>query len=588
MPTPPDPLPKKPKAAAGARRQGINPLVEIDPRLYDFRNFLWLTWQHLGLPEPTPVQYDLADYLQNGPRRCVIQAFRGVGKSFVTSAFVIHQLLLDPAKNILVVSSSKQRADDFTTFTLRIIESMPLLEHLRPRDDQRKSKLAFDVGLAPPSQSPSVVSKGITSQITGSRADLIVADDVESANNSLTQTMRDKLGEAVKEFDAVLKPDGRVVYLGTPQTEASLYAALPERGYETRIWPARFPEPKLREFYGLKLAPLIADQLDKDPMLPGRPTDPRRFSDLDLMEREMSFGRSGFALQFMLDTSLSDLDRYPLRLSDAIITECEPDVTPEKLVWGKDRPCEDLPCVGLNGDRWYRAVSVIEKDRPKPYHGSVMAIDPSGRGVDETAYAVVKMLNGFLFVTEAGGLPGGYDERTLKELVQIAARQKVNHIVVESNFGDGMFTELLKPHLRAGHNCFIEEVRHSVQKEKRIIDTLEPVLNQHRLVIDSRVVQRDYETAKTSDKSLHYSLFYQMSRIVRARGALLHDDRLDALAIAVNYWTEQMAQDADEKIGQAREQAIAERLERFMEGRIIPKEREEPQGYRWNSMGRPD
>jgi hypothetical protein len=558
--------------------------MDIDPRLKDFRNFLWLTWQHLGLPEPTPVQYDLAAYLQNGPRRCVIEAFRGVGKSFVTSAFVIHQLLLDPSKNILVVSSSKQRADDFTTFTLRIIESMEILHHLRPREDQRKSKIAFDVGLAPPSQSPSVVSKGITSQITGSRADLIVADDVESANNSLTQTMRDKLSESVKEFDAVLKPDGRVVYLGTPQTEASLYASLPERGYEIRIWPARYPEARLREFYGTRLAPMIADRLDRNPELVGKPTDPQRFSEIDLMEREMSFGRSGFSLQFMLDTSLSDLDRYPLRLSDIIVTECENDTAPEKLVWGKDKPCEDIPCVGLNGDRWYRAAAVIGATAPKPYHGSVMAIDPSGRGTDETAYAVVKMLNGFLFVTDAGGLPGGYDERTLKELAGIAARQKTNHIVVESNFGDGMFTELFKPHLRAAHNCFIEEVRHSVQKEKRIIDTLEPVMNQHRLVIDSRVIQRDYETAKTSDKTLHYSLFYQMSRLVKARGALLHDDRLDALAIAVNYWTEQMAQDADEKIQMARQQAIEERLERFMEGRLIPKERE-PESYSWNRLG---
>lgn len=558
--------------------------MDIDPRLKDFRNFLWLTWQHLGLPEPTPVQYDLAAYLQNGPRRCVIEAFRGVGKSFVTSAFVIHQLLLDPSKNILVVSSSKQRADDFTTFTLRIIESMEILHHLRPREDQRKSKIAFDVGLAPPSQSPSVVSKGITSQITGSRADLIVADDVESANNSLTQTMRDKLSESVKEFDAVLKPDGRVVYLGTPQTEASLYASLPERGYEIRIWPARYPEARLREFYGSRLAPMIADKLDRNPELVGKPTDPQRFSEIDLMEREMSFGRSGFSLQFMLDTSLSDLDRYPLRLSDIIVTECENDAAPEKLVWGKDKPCEDIPCVGLNGDRWYRAAAVIGATTPKPYHGSVMAIDPSGRGTDETAYAVVKMLNGFLFVTDAGGLPGGYDERTLKELAAIAARQKTNHIVVESNFGDGMFTELFKPHLRAAHNCFIEEVRHSVQKEKRIIDTLEPVMNQHRLVIDSRVIQRDYETAKTSDKTLHYSLFYQMSRLVKARGALLHDDRLDALAIAVNYWTEQMAQDADEKIQMARQQAIEERLERFMEGRLIPKDRE-PESYSWNRLG---
>ena len=194
-----------------------------DPRLQDFRNFLFLCWEHLGLPDPTPVQYDIADYIQNGPKRRCVMAFRGVGKSWITSAFVVHQLLLDPTKNILVVSASKQRADDFSTFTLRLIDEMPLLQHLKPHENQRNSKIAFDVGPAPASHAPSVTSKGITSQITGSRADLIIADDVESLNNSATQMMRDKLATQVQEFDAVLKPNGNIIYLGTPQTEAVVW-----------------------------------------------------------------------------------------------------------------------------------------------------------------------------------------------------------------------------------------------------------------------------------------------------------------------------------------------------------------------------
>jgi hypothetical protein len=73
---------------------------------------------------------------------------------------------------------------------------------------------------------------GITGQLTGSRADLIIADDVESANNSQTQLMRDRLSETVKEFDAIIKPKvGRVIFLGTPQTEMSLYNDLDERGF---------------------------------------------------------------------------------------------------------------------------------------------------------------------------------------------------------------------------------------------------------------------------------------------------------------------------------------------------------------------
>ena len=256
---------------------------EIPQELHDFRNFLYLTWKHLGLPDPTPTQYDIAEYVQNGPKRCCIQAFRGVGKSWITSAYVIHQLLLNPSLNILVVSASKTRSDDFSTFTLRLINEMPILQHLAPREDQRSSKISFDVGPAPAAHAPSVKSVGITGQLTGSRADLIVADDVESLNNSLTQMMRDKITETVKEFDAVLKPDGRIVYLGTPQTEMSIYNVLPERGYEIKVWPARIPTEKTRHSYGDRLAPFIIDLCEKRDI--GEPVDSDRFDDVDLRER---------------------------------------------------------------------------------------------------------------------------------------------------------------------------------------------------------------------------------------------------------------------------------------------------------------
>jgi hypothetical protein len=547
----------------------------IDNRIKDFRNFLYLSWDHLHLPEPTPIQYNIADYLQNGPKRLCIQAFRGVGKSWITSAFVCHQLLLDPTKNILVVSASKQRADDFSTFTLRMIEEMPILQHLRPGDNQRNSKIAFDVGPAPASHAPSVTSRGITGQITGSRADLVVADDVESLNNSMTQTMRDKLAESIKEFDAVLKPNGRVAYLGTPQTEFSIYSALPERGYNVRIWPARYPDEKTRRNLNDQLDPSIAAAIDEDEDLIGKPTDPKRFDDIDLLEREASYGRTGFSLQFMLDTSLSDQDRYPLKLSDLIVMNCNPTEAPEKVIWAAspDLIDMDLPNVGFNGDRYYRPM--ITQGTWMPYSGSVLAIDPAGRGKDESAFAVVKMLNSQLFILESGGFQGGYEESTLKGLAEVAKRQNVNHILVESNFGDGMFTALLKPVLSGIHPCEIEEVRHNIQKERRIIDTLEPIMSSHRLVVDRKVIENDYSSTQglSTDKALKYQLFYQMSRITSHRGSLVHDDRLDVLAMAVSYWTEQLAADRDQMINTAKTERLNQELERFMANVIGTKKR---------------
>lgn len=547
-------------------------------KLTDFRNFLYLVWKHLNLPEPTPVQYDIAEYLQHGPRREVIEAFRGVGKSYITSAFVVHQLLLNPEIKVLVVSASKNRADDFSTFTQRLINDMPVLHHLKPREEQRASKISFDVGPAGPSHSPSVKSVGITGQLSGSRADIIVADDIEIPNNSATQMMREKLAEAVKEFDAVLKPDGRIIYLGTPQTEMSLYEELPNRGYEARIWPARYPSDAVRSRYSGRLAPMVGDLLDRDlEGLTGTPTDPKRFTDDDLLERELSYGRSGFSLQFMLDTSLSDADRYPLKLSDLIVMPMDNDKAPEKVMWGRNPANElkDLPNLGLAGDKYYGPQDTV--GAYIDYTGSVMAIDPSGRGADETAYAVVKMLNGQLFITDAGGVKGGYSNETLQALAVIAKKNKINEVIVESNFGDGMFTELFKPVLHKVYDVTVNEVRHSKQKELRIIDTLEPVMNQHRLAIDPKVIERDWQSVQnySQEKAPKYTLAYQMTRITKDRGALAHDDRLDALSMAVSYWVEQMASDADKAIYDRKEELLMETLEKFSTNTLLKPDRGE-------------
>jgi hypothetical protein len=543
-------------------------MPEVPPELRDFRNFLFLVWCHLNLPEPTPVQYDIARYLQKGPRRCVIQAFRGVGKSWITVAYVLWRLLLNPQEKILVVSASKNLADNFTTFCFQLLSTMPQLAHLQPRDDQRNSKVQFDVGPALESKDPSVRSVGITGQITGGRADLIIADDIESANNALTQLSRDRLAEAIKEFDAVLKPGGSIKYLGTPQTEMSIYNVLPARGYEIRIWPARHPDEKLRQRYGSKLAPQFTGAYLKDPTIVGHPTDPKRFSDLDLCEREASYGRSGFALQFQLDTSLADQDRYPLKLSDLIVADVNIDLAPERIVWASSPTLawgDDVPCVGFTGDRYYRPMSIVGDWIP--YTGSVLAIDPAGRGSDELGYAIVKMLNGTLYVPAAGGRKGGYAPENLEFLAKLAKTHKVNAVVYETNFGDGMFGELFKPVLAREWECSVEEVRHSTQKEKRIIDTLEPVLNQHRLVVDPKVIRQDFESVSEypNDTRQSFLLFHQLSRITKDRGALRHDDRLDALSIGVNYWTTAMAQDDKKKVQERKEDKLKAELERFMQ-----------------------
>ena len=541
-----------------------------DPLKKDFRLFLYVIWDHLGLPKPTPIQLDIAYYLQHGPKRCIISGFRGVAKSWITSAFVVWLLYCNPQLNILVVSASKARADDFSTFTLRLINEVPILAHLIPRDEQRCSKIAFDVAPAQASHAPSVKSAGITGQITGSRADVIVGDDVEVPSNSATQSLRDGLSQIVKEFDSILKPleSARIIFLGTPQTEQTIYNMLVERGYEMRIWPSRFPGAKQLRAYGQRLAPFLFNQLEKNPALGvkygdrGAPTDPQRFSHEDLLEREASIGRSTFALQFMLDTTLSDAERYPLRLADMMTIDLDKDKAPVEMTWGSDPALivKDVPNVGFNSDRIFKPFFINDK-LMEPYQGKVMAIDPAGRGTDEVGYAIVGYLYGRLYLLDAGGLKGGYEDRNLEWLAYRAKLYGVNKIISEPNFGDGMFNKLLKPVLARIYPCSLEETERSTsQKEARIIDTLEPVLNQHRLVVDKGLFQRDYDSVDSYplEQQSRYRMFFQLTRITRDRGSIINDDRVDAVAMAVHYWIEQMDRDAS-KASQTHEARLLEK-----------------------------
>ncbi|WP_075501318.1 phage terminase large subunit [Candidatus Pelagibacter communis] len=541
-------------------------MEKIPTKLKDFRNFLYLVWKHLALPRPTQVQYDIANFIQSKDKRIIINAFRGVGKSWITSAYVCHQLLLNPQLNILVVSASKNRADDFSTFTLRLINEIDVLAHLRPSDDQRQSKVSFDVKPARASHAPSVKSLGITGQLTGSRSDLVIADDVESANNSATMGMRDKLSEQVKEFESIIKPQGRIIFLGTPQTEMSLYNQLPNRGYKLRVWTARYPTEKQVRNFGDTLAPIIRNTWSIDEQ--GKPTDPDRFDEEDLNKRQLSYGASGFNLQFMLDTSISDANKYPLKLSDLVVMSLNPKTAPEKVIWASSPELkhEELPCVGLHSDAFYRPMQ-IQGDWME-YQGSVLAIDPSGRGDNETSYCCAKMLNGNVYITDAGGLVGGYTDKTLQSIATIAKQQEVNLILVEENYGGGMFTKLLLPFVTKTYPVTIEEIRHQEAKEKRIIDTLEPLMQQHRLIIDSNVVHKDYNSANEMyalEKALRYQMFYQMSRISNLKGSLAIDDRLDVLGMACRYWVDQLARDQHTAQIQRREELLNDELDRFLD-----------------------
>lgn len=519
----------------------------------DFRNVVILVWKCLGLPRPTPVQLDVAKALQDSTTdRHIIMGFRGLAKTYLTVVYALDRLRRDPEEKILVVSAGQSFADQVSQFAYRLLDLVPLFHHLKPGAGQKSSAVAFDVAPARPSKDPSLKSVGIFGQVTGSRASLILGDDLETPRTCETVGQREKLRNRVtEEFASVLKPGGQVILLGTAHSEDSIYPWLVrERGYTLQAWPARarVPAGLLPE----QLGPYVAS------LEPGSLVDPTRFDAEELRRREVQMGPTHFRRQFLLDIETADSGLHPLRLSDLIVMPLDPEVAPEKVVYGTANVL-DIPCYGFTGDRYHGPLGL--SGGLVPYEGAVMFVDPSGRGKDETAWAVVKILGGQLFCTAAGGSLAGYEKETMETIADVAASQRVPKILVEDNFGDGMFVELLRPYLRKWP-CQIETVRATGKKELRICDTLEPIMAQHRLIIDEGVLRADAapRPGLAPEKAAELRLAYQIAHITRTKGCLVHDDRLDALAGACRYWADYLGRTADEAMEKRRQEALAEEL----------------------------
>lgn len=565
----------------------------LPPELWPFPHFLCYLLRELNLADtPTLRQLEVADWLEAGPDRSITTAYRGLGKSFESGGYALWRLRHDPfTEKVLIPAATAEKAEEVATFMARCIRDVDILRCLEPRPDGRSSVKAFDVGPAVIDQSPSVRTVGILSpSLTGKRCTIALPDDIETLNNSITPLKQERLAQAVTELEAIIKPDDpgfdpsqpidftqagisqvfprQIRYLGTPHLESSLYLRLVrERNYAIRFWPARFPSPtKADEWdcYEGNLAPAIADAVLADPSLAGEPTDPERFGHEELLKRETRMTRASVQLQYQLNCRLSTLDRYPIRLGDLIVMDLDGKALPELVVWasGPEQRIQDLICVGMGADRYYHRPMTVSGWVPKEETWRcVLAIDPSGRGEDELAWAVMAELNGNLFLLESGGTTRGYDSEVLQLLATRAKRWGVNYCVAESNMGDGMFRALLEPVMTRTHPVSIEEVRVSIQKERRIVDTLAPLIQQHRLVVAAGVIRSDYQQAESDPENGHqHSLMYQASRITTERGALKHDDRLDAVALAAKYFTDAAAQDQQKQVMARADQQQAEQL----------------------------
>lgn len=536
-------------------------LKELQRHYSSFVPFLADVMEELGF-ETSEIQEDIAGYIAYGPQYLMVQAQRGQAKTTIAAAYAVFCLIHSPSHRVLIISAGGTQAIEISTLIVRIITTMSVLDCMRPDKmaGDRTAVDAFDVhhSLKGLDKSPSVACVGIDSNLQGKRADLLIPDDIESSKNSATATQRAKLLHLTKDFTSI-NSTGRIIWLGTPQTMDSIYNSLPGRGVQIRIWPGRYPTPKQMEYYGDKLAPLVVSRLRDNPSLAtgggylrnqGKALDPVLLDEHKLQAKERDQGEAYFQLQHMLNTSMTDALRYPLKPEKLVLLRTDLAMAPIAIIRGlTDSSLVERQVCGF-GFKVSTPASLVPEYRK--FQSIWAYVDPAAGGAngDETAYAIGGFLTGNLFLLSAGGIPGGYDLEKMVWLAEHMKKFKVDGVTIEKNMGHGAFRHIWQPILAQKHKCQLDDDQVNGNKEARIIGTLAPMMGRGSLIVDEAVFEEDEERCMVHTPSLRqvYSLFYQLSKMTQVRGALVHDDRADALEGLARHFTHAMAEDQDRAV----------------------------------------
>lgn len=564
----------------------------------DFRAFAELGMLYLGF-NLSAIQADIAEFMQKGNAKRMVQAQRGQAKSTLAALYCIWLMLKNPASRVLIVSGGEKQASDVALLIIRMINNWSLLCWLRPdiSKGDRSSVHAFDVhySLKGIDKSASISCVGITANLQGMRADFVLCDDVETQRNSMTQTEREKLQILIKEFAAICIT-GDIMYLGTPQTKDSIYRLLPNRGYDVRVWCGRYPtdEELLRYGAGVTIAPRIMQALLENPELQtgggiegtrGQPTDDGHINEAVLQEKELEYGEEGFSLQYMLDTTLSDALRTKIKLSDMIVLGVDLNTVPERLAWsGEQSKLYKDGKPNVRDNRMYNASGV--SDNYVPFEHKVMTLDPAGAGGDELSFAAGGATNSYIYLLSTGGFVGGTTKPNIESVIEKMITLDIKLLDIEKNMGHGTVTALFIERIEALKNLArqrsdelegwctrlglthrelesrftdmgVSEYYVTGQKERRIIDTISPVTRRHKLVVSTQAIEDDwmYCQKHAPEKRMQFSAFQQLANITYDRNSLVHDDRADCVQRLVEVLAPFLSKD-EVKASVEREEAV--------------------------------
>ena len=487
-----------------------------------FADVIFRTTLQLG--PLTELQKDFCRVLQYETHpRLFLSCFRGFGKSYLLALYAIWVLYNDPDEKVVVVSASAPRAKDFVRFAKDVIKKTPVLRHLIDTSVQnrkhRTSVYGFDIVGSKPSQFASLKAVGIGGQVTGARATRVIYDDVEITSNSTTEAARTKLSEAMREANALLLPGGKIYIIGTPQSRFSIYNNLD--GFKTLKYPIFFPS-----FSYENLAPYLDKIRQENPGVIHTITEVQRFTPEDIESRREAYGNSLFQLQYMLSTDLTDAERFPLQTKYLYVTDCDSERA--NLIYEDAGEMQ----TGQYLHRVYRPADQFSEF----YDNAIMAVDPAGRGLDEAVAVVLKTLGGRVFIMDSYYSRDGYGEETMVEMINVAKKNKVSTIVIERNYGGGMFTELMIKYIKEHHadDIGVLDIITKGKKSRRLIEVIEPFLTAGKLVADRKWFNKEVENPQ-------YNMWQQAMSIDMDNIYSNNDDRVDALGIGLDFLKQQLA-----------------------------------------------
>jgi hypothetical protein len=452
----------------------------------DFKLFVSLWNQTQGQTTPD-LHFHIARWMENcwntGEKQMLLMVFRSAGKSTLAGLFAAWLLYRKADLRILVLAADTVLAGKMVRNVKRIVERHPLCKKMKPSNADQWASDRFTVNRPMELRDPSMIARGISANLTGSRADVIMCDDVEVPNTCDTAEKRENLRARLAEINYILTPGGTQLYIGTPHNYFSIYA----RESRTEIGEE---VPFLNGFKRLEIP--IKNQS-------GQSAWPERYSMAALDDMLQQTGPNKFNSQMMLQpTNIADgrLDTSLLQFYDA------------ELVYSKE-----FRELYLNGKKMLSASAFWD-----PAFGSA-------KGDHSVLAAVFTDEDGLTYLQHIEYIkPASHsaqDEATQQCIIvaNLAKTLRLPSVAVETN-GIGQFLpNMLRAELsKLNVPCSVKEITSTRNKDIRILEALDAPMAARRLYMNK-------QAQKTP-------LITEM-REWRPGANKGHDDGLDALAGAL-------------------------------------------------------